>query len=444
MSDEATVVYEMADTANSPRMSTLTNAPDVVILNQYYAPDVASTGQLLHELAAELVKLGFPVKVITCRPCYGPPETWKPVQMNEVSDGVEVRRMYTTRFSKDNLLGRAMNIATFVGPLIFKMLLSSKSSEVHLYTTNPPFLGSVGMIVSFFRRHRYVLLLHDAHPQLGVWVGKIKSGSFIDRAWMKLNKMTYLRAEQSIVLCEAAKTLVVDAYGVDPSRVHVIPNWADEHQLRPTPKETCQFARANGLIEPFVAMYSGNLGLYYEFDTMLAAAERLKGEPFKLVLIGSGGKKQWIAEQIKARGLTNTILLPYQPHEKLNDSLNSCDCSLVTIAKGIEGISFPSKLYSSLAVGKPIMAISEPHSELKNLVSQYGIGRWVELGDVDGLVATFRSMMRDKVSNEREGSAARKLFEARYTRPISSKKYADVLKTACTAAPDSPAKGAIA
>jgi glycosyltransferase involved in cell wall biosynthesis len=404
--------------------------PRVIILNQYYAPDVASTGQLLHELAAELSKLGFDVKVVTTRPSYGPPETWKPVAMHERRDGVEVQRLWTTRFSKDNMLGRAINIATFFFPLTLRMLFGSHSGDVHLYTTNPPFLGSVGMFVSRLRRHRYVLLLHDAHPQMGVWMGKIKSGGLLDRAWRWLNRVTYRHASQSIVLCEAAKKLIVADYGVAPDKVHVIPNWADQDELVPLPKKDQAFALAQRLVEPFVLMYSGNLGLYYDFETMLGAAERLKGENFKLVLIGSGGRKPWIAEQIKLRGLSNTVLLPYQPIEKLRESLNSCDASSVTIAEGIEGISFPSKLYSSLAVGKPILAISEESSDLKDLVDNHGIGWWCRLGDADGLAQTIRGMMASPQECERRGKAARLLFERRYTRPISCGKYAEVLKLA--------------
>jgi glycosyltransferase involved in cell wall biosynthesis len=404
--------------------------PHVVILNQYYAPDVASTGQLLHELATELAKLGFPVKVVTTRPSYGPPETWKPVEMHEERDGVQVRRLWSTRFSKDNMLGRAVNIATFFFPLTFRMLFGSKSNDVHLYTTNPPFLGSVGMFVSRVRKHRYVLLLHDAHPQLGVWMGKIKGGSLPDRVWRWLNRVTYKHATQSIVLCEAAKKLVVEQYGVDPAKVHVIPNWADEGEMRPLPKREQQFARDQKLVDPFVLMYSGNLGLYYDFETMLDAAEKLKGENFKLVLIGSGGKRGWIAEQIKSRNLTNTLLLPYQPIERLRESLNSCDASGVTIAKGIEGISYPSKLYSSLAVGKPIIAITEARSELRDLVEQNGVGWWCELGDSDGLVAIIREMMKSPAECEKRGAAAHDLFSRRYTRPISGGLYADVLKLA--------------
>ncbi|MBY0307653.1 MAG: glycosyltransferase family 4 protein [Phycisphaerales bacterium] len=411
-----------------------TPRPQIVILNQYYAPDVASTGQLLHELATELARLGYPVKVVTTRPSYGPPETWKPVAMHEMRDGVEVRRLWTTRFSKDNMLGRAVNIATFFLPLTVRMLLGSRSGDVHLYTTNPPFLGSVGMIVSRLRKHRYVLLLHDAHPQLGVWTGKIKAGSPPDRVWRWLNRRTYKHATQSIVLCEAAKKLVVNEYGVDPAKVHVIPNWADEKELKPLPKGEQPFALAQKLVDPFVLMYSGNLGLYYDFETMLDGAERLKGDNFRLVLIGSGGKKAWIAEQIRARGLTNTVLLPYQPIERLRESLNSCDASAVTIARGIEGISYPSKLYSSLAVGKPILAISEEASELRDLTEQNGVGWWGRLGDGAGLAAVIRAMMSDPGECARRGRAARELFERRYTRPIAGAAYAGVLEMAADGA----------
>jgi glycosyltransferase involved in cell wall biosynthesis len=404
--------------------------PKVVILNQYYVPDVASTGHLLHELAVDLVKRGFGVKVITSRPSYGPPETWQAAPYREVSEGVEVRRARTTRMSKDWIVGRAINFLTFIVPLQARMLVRARRHDVHLYTTNPPFLGIIGAVVSLVRRHNYVLLLHDAYPQMAVWVGTIAPGGLIDRFWHAMNKLTYRRANQTIVLCQAAKKLVCDTYKVDPARVHVVPNWADGELLSPRPKAQSAFAREHGLVEPFTLLYSGNLGLYYEFETVLGAAERLMGENFRLVFVGSGGRRPWLAEQIARRKLTNTLLLPYVPFERLNESLNSCDASLVTIAKGIEGISFPSKLYSSLAVGKPIVALSEERSELKELVQQRDVGRWFALGDADGLAQGLRAMMADVQGRARQAANARRLFESRYTVDASVARYADVLRHA--------------
>jgi glycosyltransferase involved in cell wall biosynthesis len=177
----------------------------VVILNQYYVPDVASTGHLLHELAVDLVKRGVQVSVITSRPSYGPRETWQPCPRREIEEGVDVTRLVTTRWSKDRLLGRVLNSLTFLAPLALRMLFRRQRGEVFLYTTNPPYLGMIGAFVSLLRRHPYVVLLHDSYPQIAVWVGRVKEGGLVDRIWHRLNRFIYARAKQTIVLCEAPR-----------------------------------------------------------------------------------------------------------------------------------------------------------------------------------------------------------------------------------------------
>lgn len=402
----------------------------VVILNQYYVPDVASTGHLLHELAEELTRLGASVRVTTSMPSYGPPESWQPAARREIDNGVRVTRMRTTRFSKDRLAGRLINSVTFLVPLTLRVLFRRNRGEVFLYTTNPPYLGIIGAMVSLFRRHRYVVLLHDSYPQLATWVGKLRPGGLLEKIWHRMNRWIYGRAEQTIVLCEAAKRLVCDTYDVEEKLVHVVPNWADRDKLQVRAKQDSNFAREHGLIEPFTIMYSGNLGLYYEFDTILNAAKRLEGEPFRLVFVGAGGRREYIRKRIAELGLGNTLLLPYQPFETLNDSLSACDASLVTIAEGIEGISFPSKLYSSLATGRPIVALSEEWSELRSVVQDHEVGRWVALGDDEGLARIIREMMAAPDRCAEMGRNARALFERKYTVEASAKRYKDVLELA--------------
>lgn len=411
----------------------------VVILNQYYAPDVASTGHLLHELATELAGQGFSVKVLTSRPSYGPPETWVDCPMRETLDGVDVRRLWTTRFSKDNLLGRITNYVSFMGQLFLRVLLTSRRDTVYLYTTNPPFLSIIGALVSLVRTHRYVHLLHDAYPQMATWVGTIKRGGAIERAWHLVNRLCYGRCREAIVLCQKAKGLVCETYRVPREKVHVIPNWADGDELRRREKRDSRFAAQHGLLDRFVVMYSGNLGLYYEFETILDAAEKLRDTPFKLVLIGAGGKKQWIADQIRARGLDasgTAVLLPYVPFEELPDSLSAADASLVTIAEGIEGISFPSKLYTSLAVGRPILALSEPDSELRELVNTQRVGRWAQLGDAATLATSIRGLMESPDECAAMGERSRRLFERAFTKERCAAKYAEVLLAAHPLTPD--------
>lgn len=405
----------------------------VVILNQYYVPDVASTGHLLSELAEYLVQNGADVTVIASQPSYGPRETWTKCPRHAVEDGVRVTRMWTTRFPKDNIVGRTINSVTFLLQLTMRVLFRRHRGEVFLYTTNPPYLGTIGALISMFRKHPYVFLLHDSYPQLPVLIGTIRKGGVIEKLWHACNRFMYRRADQSIVLCKAAKRLVCETYKVEPERVHIVHNWADPNELKPKPKKDNPFAIEHGLVEPFTVLYSGNLGLYYEFETILAAADLLRHENFKLVFIGAGGRKEWISQQVKRRNLTNTLLLPYQPFERLPDSLTACDASLVTIQKDVEGISYPSKLYASLSIGKPILAISERGSELYDQVVPTGAGVWFELGDAEGLANGIRELMENPARAEEMGRRARELFEREYTRDASAEKYASVFKLAAHA-----------
>lgn len=404
--------------------------PPVVLVNQYYAPDVASTGILLQDLALTLGRAGIDVSVLSTHPSYGPPDSWVECPSIEHVEGVHVRRMWTSRFSKDKLLGRALNYFTFTSQLVLRLLFGRGSGRVFLYSTSPPYLGTIGAFVSILRKHTYVVLLYDSFPHVATWVGTIRAGGLVERLWHWGNRLAYRRAAQTIVLCQAAKKLVCENYGIDPERVHVIPNWSDKEKLSPKPKSESVFAKAHDLIEPFVSLYSGNIGLYYDFETILEAAKILEGDNFKMVFVGSGGRKQWLAEELKSRQLNDAMMLPYQPLETLNDSLNGCDAHFVTIAKGIEGISFPSKLYSTLAVGKPILAISEKESELRSIIESNNAGLWFELGDGKALAQGIR-WLRDHPEKAHEmGANARTLFEREYTRELSAAKYAEVFRLA--------------
>lgn len=380
-------------------------------------------------LAVELARQGLEVSVLTAPPSYGPPETRVACPKSEELQGVRIRRVWIPRLDKDRMLGRLLSSGVFVARTTLGAMLG-RSGRVSMYVTNPPFLGLIGGVVSLLRRHRYLILLHDAYPQVAVWVGAIRKGGVIERLWHAMNRLVYRRAAGTIVLSEAAKDLICETYGVPPERVHVIHNWADGERLKPMPKSASGFARTHGLVEPFTVLYSGNLGLYYDFDTILDAAKALDGEPFRLVLIGAGGQRVSLERDIAARRLDNVLLLPYQPLERLPESLTACNASLVTIARGIEGISFPSKLYSALAVGRPVLALCEPGSELRRIVEEHDVGLWAEVGDGGGATARLREMMADPGRCAEQGRNARRLFEERFTRERAAHAYAEVIRLA--------------
>ncbi|MCA9300126.1 MAG: hypothetical protein KDA28_13730, partial [Phycisphaerales bacterium] len=119
------------DATPTPEPVTARSTTKLVVLNQYYVPDVASTGHLLHELSVELAEQGFDVSVVTSRPSYGPRETWQDCPLRETLDGVRIRRLWTTRLNKDRMVGRAINYVTFMTQMALRMLLRSRKDTVY-------------------------------------------------------------------------------------------------------------------------------------------------------------------------------------------------------------------------------------------------------------------------------------------------------------------------
>lgn len=401
----------------------------VVIVNQYYLPDIAATGQLLHQLASELVRCGLDVHVLTAPPSYGPRETRVACPAREVRAGVSIRRVWIPRLSKDRFSGRLLGLVTFLSQVGGRTLVG-RGDELYVYVTNPPFLGIVASLISLVRRHRYAILLHDAYPEIAVRVGTIRAGGVIERVWRRLNRIAYRRAVFTVVLCKATRKLICNRYGISGERVHVIHNWADGRTLQPKPKNESRFALEHDLLAPFTLLYSGNIGLIYDFEGILEAADALRDERFRLVFIGSGGKRAWLEQQVRTRRLDNVRLFPYQPLERLSETLNACDASLVTIAKGVEGLSFPSKFYAALAVGKPVLALSEPDSELRALVESYDAGCWADIGDGVAVATRVREMMSSPEHCAVQGANARRLFEQRFTCHHAAREFAKVLRNA--------------
>jgi glycosyltransferase involved in cell wall biosynthesis len=411
-----------------PEVDVATKDLRVVILNQYYVPDVASTGHLLSELAEYLVEKGAQVSVIATQPSYGPPETWTDCPRFSVENGIRVTRMWTTRFPKDSILGRTVNSLTFLIQLTLRVLFRRSRGEVFLSTTNPPLP----------RRH------WRDHLPLPKAPLRRAPARFLPPA-RRARRQGQERQPPRPPLAQVQPLHVQASRSVDrplpprqtPRLRHLRhprgprahrPQLGRPHKIRPKPKKGNPFAKEHGLDEHFTVLYSGNLGLYYEFETIIRAAELLLGEKFRLVFIGAGGRRDWIARQIEERNLSNTLLLTYQRFEKLPDPLTACDASLVTLQKGVEAISYPSKLYASLSVGRPILAISEPGSELDDQVVPTKVGPWFALGDAEGLADGIRRLRSDPELCDEMGREARRLFEREYTRDASAEKYARVFK----------------
>jgi glycosyltransferase involved in cell wall biosynthesis len=164
-----------------------------------------------------------------------------------------------------------------------------------------------------------------------------------------------------------------------------------------------------------------------DLDTLIGAAELLRGEPDILIaIVGDGASKPGLQRSATERGLKNVEFLPYQPKASLAESLGAADLHVIGLRRGLAGYIVPSKLYGILAAGKPFVAAVESGSEPALVASEHECGLVVDPGNPIALAdAIIRARGTDLAAM---GTRGREAFESRFDRPLSTSAYRRMLE----------------
>lgn len=293
----------------------------------------------------------------------------------------------------------------------------------NVFLTTPPLLPLWGYFLNLVRGDPYYCVMMDVYPDLLVSYGRLQAAAPVTRLFDWLARLSLRRAEGIIVIGRCMADVLV-ARGVPRERLHVIPNWMNEHQVYPVQHERNPFRKEHGLERRFVVLYSGNMGAYHHFDDLLAAAAQLRDEEgIAFVLIGGGARREEIAARVQAQGLTNVTLLPFQEVSKLPLSLSAGDLHLVTLADDCTGLAVPSKSYGILAAGRPILYQGSRDGEIARLIEEERIGTVLPIGDAAGLTEAIRDYAANPERARREGCRARNLAVGRYSRQSALQRY---------------------
>lgn len=397
------------------------------ILTLYFYPDYASTGHLLTELAVGLKGMGCDVTVYTAHPTYRSRER---ARKSEVYEGVQVYRLPSTQFDKNSKLGRILNSVSFFISALVTLLLHRTSGPL-LIVSVPPFLPFLGYIVRRLKGHPYVSLFYDVYPDIAVRLGYLKPGGLMQRIWDSMNRLVLAQASRVIALSEPMKEIVLRKANpnvqADGRKFRIIHNWVDEAFIKPIAKTENWFAAQQGLQDKFIVLYSGNIGLSYDLETVIAAAERLKDKNIAFLFIGEGGKKKKLQALVAQGQIQNVKFLPYQPREVLPFSLTCSDVSLVALEKGVEGLSMPSKLYTILASGRPVLALVEEDSAVARIIRDADCGARITQSDVDALVRVLEFYYENREEARRQGGNGRAYCLKHFTLTRACQEYYDLL-----------------
>lgn len=397
----------------------------LIILNQFFYPDHSATSQLMTDLGESLVERGVEVTALAGRGRYNGGET---LPLREVYRGVKIERAWATSYGKHSLVGRVVDYLSFYVGATWKLLRIPRYDIVMALTT-PPLIGLVALLIARLRGMRFVALMQDVYPDIGVALGSFKAHSFSTRLLDWLSSFTLRHADRIIVLGECMRERILAKIGEEKSpNIDVIHNWADGDKIKPYNDARNPFQIEHELNDSFVVLFSGNFGRVNEFSTILESARKLREHPrFKFVFIGDGAKSKEIENYVIEYELTNILLLPYQLRESLKYSLAAGHVHLVTLADGLAGLSVPSKTYGILAAGRPIVYVGDPKSDIARLVEENRCGAAIATGDSDSLLKILKRWADNKEELSQLGARARQLFESRFSRQHAVAAYLETL-----------------
>jgi glycosyltransferase involved in cell wall biosynthesis len=304
-----------------------------------------------------------------------------------------VKVIRSRRYNRKTTLSRFMTWSLFCAHYFFHLLFSKKP-ECILVVTNPPMAPFVTALVASLRGIPFYIVVFDLYPEALQQAGLSTKQSWLYRQWQRNNRWTFAKAKGLITLSASMKQAVANY--VDTEKVHIIFNWADTDYILPIDRKSNPFVIKHQLHDKFVVLYSGNMGLTHDLESVVDAAEKLKDHHnVVFIMIGDGGKRQKLESIKEQRQLNNVIFLPYQEATMFPFAMASADVGIVTLGTGAEGISVPSKTYVNMAAGLAIIAISPANSELDRIVEQFSIGYCVLPDQSESIASHIKSLMSD-------------------------------------------------
>jgi glycosyltransferase involved in cell wall biosynthesis len=393
----------------------------ILLFNEYYPPDTSATAKMAAQVAETLAQT-HQVTVLAGRPSYDPDEYYPfSFLRREIRNRVTVERVGSTTYPRHQMRRRVSNYLSYLALAVPRALFIRP--DVVLAMTDPPVAGIAGAFIGRLLDRPFVYNIRDLYPDMAIGGDIVRPNSWV-ALWERLHRRALRQAARVIVLGDDMRNRILSK-GVAPGHVVVVRDGAAIAASMPEPGDPIVQEIRCGF--PFVALHAGNLGFYGAWGTLLKAAEILGNENTGLVFIGDGANR--VQLQASVNGSSNVRFLPFRPVEQVSHVMLAGDLHIVTIRRGLEGVVVPSKLYSILAAGRPVLAVAAPESDAARIVCESGCGIAVDPDDPAAVAGAIREMRNDPARLAEMGRRARGAAE-KYARVNELQKFAGIIEEA--------------
>ena len=395
---------------------------DILLLCQFFYPEYISSATLPYDTALALKKAGFSVDALCGYPKEYAGES--PVPQKETVEGIGIHRLKYLQLSRAGFLGRLVNYLSFTLAVLLHLGKMAKYRAVVVYS-NPPILPWLAVWARKLFGTKLIFVAYDLYPEMAVRTNSLRQGSVICRLMEHINRRVYPNADAVVALSTEMREFILENREIAPEKVHVIPNWYRDEGLLLHNRRGNRFREVTK--GRFTVAYFGNMGTVQDMKTILDAVGILKNqEDIFFLFAGHGNKFQTVRDFLVEEKVENAALYPFLHGEDFQDALAISNCALVCLAPNNTGLCVPSKTYSYMMRGLPLLAIMDESDIVRDIES--GAGLWVRNGQAQKLAQAILTLKDDPDRCQAMSRRCRELYLEKYTTEICTETYTKLFR----------------
>ena len=290
--------------------------------------------------------------------------------------------------------------------------------------SNPPILPWIASWAKVLFGTKLIFVSYDLYPEVATVTNTLRQGNMICRLMDHINKCVFRRADSVVALSSDMKEFIIRNREIASEKVVVIPNWYRDEGALQCNRENNRFRETVG--DRFVVSYFGNMGTMQDMQTILGAIRLLKDENVFFLFAGHGNKMEDLKTIVEQEGISNISIHKFLHGEDFRDALAISDCAFVSLEKGATGLCVPSKTYSYMMQGIPLLAVMDEGDIVSDIKA--GAGKWVRNDEAEALADAIRQMRDDPQTHAAMRKTCRELYLNKYTTEICTEKYVTLFR----------------
>lgn len=402
----------------------------ILIHSIAFSPDGVSTAYLYNDIALRFKEYGYDVSVITTTPHYNViqeelvKQPLKPVlggiYYKSSYNGIPIKHIPQKKF-KSSLL----RILGFVYWHIMALIIGlfEKKVDIILSPSPPLTIGVINVILCKIKGSKSIYNVQEIYPDLMIESGILKSG-FLIKFLKRVEKFVYNKSDAVTTIDEIFYSNIEGRFK-NPSKLHIVPNFVDTSIYKPH----SEYLDLNSDLFPdtdsLKIMYAGNIGHAQDWEPLVHLAIKLKNEKIKFFVIGEGVLKESLKKSIEQNELTNVHLLPYQPRTQIPSILSFSDIQFIFMSPKTENHGFPSKVYTIMACGKPLLICSGQNTPIVNFLSDKNCSFIVSEKELEKKVDIMSDYLKNVNVNDLKklGNNGMNIIKKQYSKEVVTKQY---------------------